>query len=97
VNSTAMNIHWMYMMHGLFRIVILSRCMPRSGIAGTSVLVSTMAVPIYIPTNTAGGSLFPTPSPAFVICGLIKDGPSDQCEVLPPCGFHLHFSNHESC
>ena len=28
------------------------------------------------------GSLFSTPSPAFVICRLINDGHSDRCEVV---------------
>ena len=28
------------------------------------------------------GSLFSTPSPAFVICGLVNDGHSDWCEVV---------------
>ena len=37
-----------------------------------------MAAPIYIPTNSgAGGSLFSTPSPAFMICGLFDVGHSD--------------------
>ena len=35
------------------------------------------------------GSLFSTPSPAFVICGLISDGHSDRCEVVPHGSFDL--------
>ena len=38
------------------------------------------------------GSLFSTPSPTFVICSLINDSHSDQCEVVPHCS-DLHFSN----
>ena len=38
------------------------------------------------------GSLFSTHSPAFVICRLLNDGHSDQCEVVPHCSFDLHFS-----
>ena len=36
------------------------------------------------------GSLFSTPPPALVICGLIKDGHSDWCEVVSPGSFDLH-------
>ena len=27
-------------------------------------------------------SLFSIPSPAFIVCGLVDDGHSDQCEVI---------------
>ena len=39
--------------------------------------------------HSLGGFPFSTPSPAFVICSLFNDGHSDQCEVVPPCGFDL--------
>ena len=42
-------------------------------------------------------SLFSTPSPAFIVCRLFGDGHSDQCEMIPHCGFDLHFSNTEWC
>ena len=80
--------------------------MPKSEIAGsydssifnflgTSVLFSIVVVPIYISTNSKGGegNLFSIPSPAFAICGLINDGHSDWCDVVPHCSFDLHFSN----
>ena len=35
------------------------------------------------------GSLFSTPPPAFVICGLINDSHSDWCEVVPHSSFDL--------
>ena len=35
---------------------------------GTSILFSTVASPIYIPTNTVGGSLFSTSFLAIIIC-----------------------------
>ena len=36
------------------------------------------------------GSLFSTPSPAFMVCRFFDDGHSDQCEVIPHCSFDLH-------
>ena len=42
-------------------------------------------------------SLFFTPSPAFIVCRLFDDGHSDWCEVVPHCGFDLHFSDNEWC
>ena len=39
------------------------------------------------------GSLFATPSPAFIVFRFFDDGHSDCCEVIPHCSFDLHFSN----
>ena len=50
-----------------------------------------MAVPIYIPTNSATV----LPSPEFIVCRLFDDGHSDQCDVISHCSFDLHFSNNE--
>ena len=55
--------------HVSFQIIVCSRYMPRSGIAGsygnssfsflrTSILFSVVAVPIFIPTNSVGGLPF---------------------------------------
>ena len=60
---------------------------------GTSILFSIVAVSIYIPTNSARGSPFSTPSPAFIVCKFFDGGHSDWCEVIPHCSFDLHFSN----
>ena len=38
------------------------------------------------------GSLFSTPSPAFVVCRFSDDAHSNWCEVIPYCSFDLHFS-----
>ena len=40
-------------------------------------------------------SLFPTPSPAFIVCRLLDDAHSDWCEEISHCSFDLHFSNNE--
>ena len=39
------------------------------------------------------GSLFSTPSPAFIVCMYFDNGHSDWCEVIYDCNFDLHFSN----
>ena len=43
------------------------------------------------------GSLFSTPSPAFIVCRLLDDGHLDQCEVISHCSFDLQFPNNERC
>ena len=64
---------------------------------GISMLFSIVAVLIYITTNCTEGSLFPTPSPSFIVCRFFDDGHSDWCEMIFHCSFHLHFSNNEQC
>ena len=64
---------------------------------GISISPSIMAVSTYIPSNSVEGSLSSTLSPAFVIRRLFNDGHSDWCEVVPHCGFDLHFSNNKQC
>ena len=60
---------------------------------GISTLFSVVAVLVCIPTNS--GSLFSTPSPAFIVCRLFDSSHSDQHEMAPHCGFGLHFSDNE--
>ena len=43
------------------------------------------------------GSIFSTPSPSFVLCGLSNDGHSDWCEAVSHGNFDLHFSNNQGC
>ena len=43
------------------------------------------------------GSLFSTPSPAFIVCRLFNDGHSDWCEVVSHFSSDLHLSNNEWC
>ena len=37
------------------------------------------------PPTVQERSLFSTPSPAFIVCGLFDDGHSDRCEVISHC------------
>ena len=36
--------------------------------------------------------LWPTPSPAFIVCRIFDDGHLDWCEVISHCSFDLHLS-----
>ena len=56
---------------------------------GISILSWIVAVSIYIPTSMQEGSLFSTPSPAFIACRLFDDGHSDWCEVIPHCSLSV--------
>ena len=97
VNSVAVNIR----VHVSFQFIVLSRYMPRSGIAGsyglflvfkgTSMLFSIVAIPIYIPANGVGGSLFSIPSPAFIVCRFFDNGHSDWCKVMSHSSFDFAF------
>ena len=75
VNRAAVNIR----VHVSFQITFFSGYMPSSEIVGsyvalvlafegTSILFSTVAVPIYIPINSVGGSPFLHTVSRFVLC-----------------------------
>ena len=57
---------------------------------GTSILFSIVAMPIYIPTNSAQAFVFFTSLSTFVICGLFDDSHSDRCKEISHCDFNLH-------
>ena len=67
--------------------------MPRSGIAGlyggstfsclrNFIVFSIVAVLIYIPTKTVGGSPLSIPSLGFIVYGFFDDSYFDWCEVI---------------
>ena len=56
-----------------------------------------MAVLVCIPTSSIRGFPFSAPSPEFIVCRLLDSSHSDQCKMVPHCGFDLHFSDNEWC
>ena len=62
---------------------------------GISILFSIRAVSVYIPTNSARAFLFLHTLSIIYSLRLFDNSHSDQCEVIPHCGFDLHFSNNE--
>jgi len=60
---------------------------------GASLIFSTVAVPSYIPTNSAWRFSFLHILFSNYYCTLYDDSHSGQCEVIPHCGFDLHFFN----
>ena len=70
-------------------------------------VVSFLKEPLYsspqwfyqftFPPTVQEGSLFSTPSPAFIVCRCFYDGHSDWCEVVSHCSFDLYFSNNGQC
>ena len=105
VNSAAVNIG----VHVSFSVLVSSGYMPSSGIAGSyggfilSFLRNIHTIfhsgcINYIPYRQCReGSLFSTPSPAFIICRLFDDHLSNWCEVVSHGSFDLNFSDNEQC
>jgi hypothetical protein len=54
---------------------------------GTSVLISVLVVPIYIPTKSVWGLLFPKSSLVFVVIYFLNDRHSYDGEMEYPCSF----------
>ena len=50
-------------------------------------VISTLAVPIYIPTHSVRMFPFPTPSPVYIVCRLFDSSHSDECEMVHHCDF----------
>ena len=93
--------------HITFGISFCSGYMHMSGIAGShgGSIFSFFKEPpycspqwlywfIFLPT-VQEGSLFSTPSPAFIVYRLFDDCHSDWYETISHCSFNLHFSNNQ--
>ena len=93
INSVTINI-WV---HLLFELMVFSRQMPRSGIAGlymvvlllvfsvNLILFSLVIVPTYFLPIVQEDSLFSTTSPAFTVQRNFDYEHSDVCEVVLHC------------
>ena len=104
VNSAAMNIE----VHVFLSVLVSSVCMPCSGIArsyGSSISCFLPNLHAVLHSGRASlhshqqckrvGFLFSTPSPAFIVHRLFGGRYSDQREMVPHCGFDVHFSDNE--
>ena len=60
-----------------------------------SILYSTVAVQIYIPTKSQRISLSPHAVQHLLFVDCFNDGNSDWCEVILYCSFDLHFSDNK--
>ena len=104
VNSAAMNNG----IHVSFSILVSSGYMPRSGIAGSyggfspsflrnlhTVVLHSGCTSLHSHQQCKRVSFFSAPSPAFIACRLLDSSNSDWREMVPHCGFDLHFSDNE--
>ena len=60
---------------------------------GISTLFSIVAIIVCIPTNSVRGFPFLHTLSSIIVCRFLESSHSDWSEMVPHCGFDLHFSN----
>ena len=63
--------------------------------SGDTNYTSLQTILVCVPTNSVRGFPFSIPSPPVIVCRLFDSSHSDQHEMVPHCGFDLHFSDNE--